>query len=665
MKDMNRIRRILFLYMACACSVFTSCDYLNVVPDAEMSLDDIYRSRLSALQGLAKMYTYLPEDHITHNSTWLLGDEFVGRPDMIGNNQLRGTRIMRGFQSPSNSQTQLGLWSGVGGSKCMYEGIRTCNIFLSYLDGIPDIGDVEREEWRAQAKFLIGYFHFLLLRQYGPVIITETVVPLDAVKDDLFLRRAKVEECFDFILRMIDESIPYLKEEVERSEWGTVDRAAAMAIKARVLLYRASPFFSGNKAYYSNFLDFDGQPYFSMDDSEETRMAKWKAAADAADAAIKYCLSRGKKLYRYEKPPRLYDEEEFGLNEERIRTHYSLREVVTDPWNSELIWGYSNTNWTGGQGGMGDFQELCQMRIPPGNFMGSVYAESQTAFAHNWLSASYNVAARYYTERGLPIDEDLYFDTPSMFDITLTPDESTIGEWRGILQPGKPTIGFYLNREPRFYANLAVTSGYWRTYFLRIPTDMYADGVGGYSGAFPYEYYSSGIGIKKFVHPESQCQWWQRIVRYPYPIIRLADLYLMKAEALNEYSGPVQEVLEAINEVRLRAGIPTVENAWAIAKNTPNKHTAKDGMRDIILQERGIELAFEGSRFWDMLRHLRCEDEFNNPILGWDSKGTSVESFFMLEPKQVRQFSTRDYLWPVDLNELNTNGNLKQNPSWE
>jgi hypothetical protein len=122
-------------------------------------------------------------------------------------------------------------------------------------------------------------------------------------------------------------------------------------------------------------------------------------------------------------------------------------------------------------------------------------------------------------------------------------------------------------------------------------------------------------------------------------------------------------VYDAINEVRLRAGIPTVEVAWASAK-TRNKHTTMEGMRDIILQERGIELAFEGNRFWDMHRHLRCEDEFNSPIMGWSPMGTSPETFFLLEPKQVRQFSIRDYLWPIDLNELNTNGNLKQNPGW-
>jgi hypothetical protein len=303
------------------------------------------------------------------------------------------------------------------------------------------------------------------------------------------------------------------------------------------------------------------------------------------------------------------------------------------------------------------------MRLPYDGYGPSTYVVSPE-FAHQWLSASYNVAARYYTVIGLPMEEDPSYDITSIHDLTLIPEESNIGEWRGILQPGKPTIGFYMNREPRFYANLVVTGGYWRTFFFKIPTDMYAEAFSGYSSRYPYEYYSSGIGIKKFVHPESQSQWWQRVVRYPYPIIRLADLYLIKAEALNEYGGPNQEVYDAINEVRERAGIQKVEDAWTYAKKSPNKHTSKEGMRDIILRERAIELAFEGSRFWDVHRHLKCEEEFNSPILGWDAKGMSPEAFFILEPKQVRQFSTRDYLWPIDLNELNTNGNLKQNPSW-
>jgi len=109
-----------------------------------------------------------------------------------------------------------------------------------------------------------------------------------------------------------------------------------------------------------------------------------------------------------------------------------------------------------------------------------------------------------------------------------------------------------------------------------------------------------------------------------------------------------------------------VEAVWAdasIVRNV-NKHRSKEGMRDIILAERGIELAFEGSRFFDMVRHKRAVAEFSTPIWGWTYTGANGSNFFNLEVKQSRRFTITDHLWPIDLNEINTNSNLIQNPGW-
>jgi hypothetical protein len=222
----------------------------------------------------------------------------------------------------------------------------------------------------------------------------------------------------------------------------------------------------------------------------------------------------------------------------------------------------------------------------------------------------------------------------------------------------------YQNRELRFYANLGITGGYFRSHKYCIKTTMYNGGPGGYSSNYPNEYLCTGVGIQKMVHPESGAGWYFAQVRFPFPIIRMADLYLMKAEALNEYKdAPDKEVWDAINVVRTRAGIPTVETAWANAR-TANKHTSKLGMRDIILQERANEFAFEGIRYWDMIRHRRATEEFSKPIVGWNHRGSNARSFFVIEPKQTRYFTMTNYLWPIDVDELNTNSNLVQNPGW-
>ena len=161
---------------------------------------------------------------------------------------------------------------------------------------------------------------------------------------------------------------------------------------------------------------------------------------------------------------------------------------------------------------------------------------------------------------------------------------------------------------------------------------MYAGSDGGYnSSQHTTDFLVTGIGVKKLVHPESKSGAWQRNIKYPYPIIRFADLLLMKAEALNEYNeSPSQEVYDLVNQVRKRAGIPDLEIVWSnpdIVK-TVNKHKTKDGMRDIILQERGIEFAFEGRRFWDMIRTKRSVSEFSSPVWGWNHRPWGQPQFY-------------------------------------
>jgi hypothetical protein len=256
-----------------------------------------------------------------------------------------------------------------------------------------------------------------------------------------------------------------------------------------------------------------------------------------------------------------------------------------------------------------------------------------------------------------------------MHEFTHTPatTDPEYAETRGILQPNAETINLYLNREPRFYANVGITGGYWRAHSVRIATTFYASGAGGMYYDIPLNFFWTAIGAQKQVHIDSKSSGDVDIVAYPIPIIRLADLYLMKAEALNEsIEAPNAEVYAAINKVRKRAGIPTVEEAYNGSFVTPEaigKHTRKTGMREIIRQERMVEFAFEGSIFWDMIRYRKAPEEFSSPVVGWNY-GAQGADFFNLKVLQARMFTLRDCLWPIDTNELDKNSNLIQNPGW-
>jgi hypothetical protein len=138
------------------------------------------------------------------------------------------------------------------------------------------------------------------------------------------------------------------------------------------------------------------------------------------------------------------------------------------------------------------------------------------------------------------------------------------------------------------------------------------------------------------------------------------------AEALNEAYGPSPEVYKWIDTIRFRAGLKGVEESWKASSNT-NKPYNQEGLRDIIKQERLIELSFEGQRFYDLRRWKDAEKYLNGSVIrGWNNESMSVDNYYKLTTYVSREFKTpRDYLWPLRLNTLIINSNLAQNPGWK
>ena len=154
-------------------------------------------------------------------------------------------------------------------------------------------------------------------------------------------------------------------------------------------------------------------------------------------------------------------------------------------------------------------------------------------------------------------------------------------------------------------------------------------------------------------------------VRYAFPVIRLADIYLLYAEALNEsLDAPNTEVHDYVNRIRERAGLSGIVESWGAHSKFPEKPSTTEGMRDIIQRERMIELCFEGKRFWDLRRWKRSLVEYNKPIRAWNIEGqTEIEYYQMLTIADL-SYTTRDFLWPIRDQDIRVNRNLVQNPYW-
>lgn len=641
-------------------SILSGCNYLDIVPDNTVEVTSLFENRERALSALSSCYRYLPNYEKVHRSMTMAGDEWVPRLDADhaeNRDLLKGMHLMQGWNN--SNDPVLNYWSGQGGNNpinSLYQGIRLCNIFFENIDNVPDITPAERNDWVAQVKILKAYYHFYLTRLYGPIVIVDKNLEPFSTVEEVRQERQTVDSCFTYVVNLIDEVLydangnPKSDLNVERESafYGQIDQINARAIKAQILLTRASPLFNGNTEYFSNFANKAGQTYFPM----EYKPEKWKDALDAIEEAISFAENRGKKLYEFTGQPKFWDVENFKESE-IIQYAYNKRFSIVQPWNDELIWGFSGLDYEG-QGG---FAHATNMR--------SVADPTQAGFAWQWLGADYRMSELYYSKNGVPIEDDKTFNYENRLQITTIPDDNY---HQGYMQAGEKTVSLYLNREPRFYAWLATDRGIWRTHDLSNDVKMrYNEFPGGRGSQHTTDFYWSGLAIKKFVHPESGTGHWARVIKFPYPIIRLSDLYLMYAEAYNEVNGPGQPAYDYLNKVRAVGGLKPVEEVWSNANivKIPGKHLTKEGLRDIIQRERLIELSFEGHRYFDILRWKQADRYFLTPMKGWNTTGVDPEQFYVLMTLQPRVWQTpRDYLMPIPLSDINRNPNLVQNPGW-
>ena len=616
-----------------------SCDnYLDIVPDQTQQVDLLFERKEVAYTALATCYAYLPKNDGVYTSFMTMSDEITTPISK----ETDGVRIMKGQQSASNPK--FGLWSGWSDQGSLWEGIRHCNILIENIHNVVDMTEEEMNSWAAEAKFLKAYYHFLLFTYYGPIPIVDENLPISASDNEVRIKRSTVDQSVDYIVQTIDDAILDLPvRELSSNDLGRIDQVIAKSIKSRVLLYAASPLFNGNSEMYSGFINEDGEHYFNQTYDQ----TKWDLAKDASLDAINAALENGVGLYEFSSTPPNYEDE--YEESEFLRTLYDLKYTIVDKWNSELIWGNSNpvrdNDWW-------QMQAACMMKNP---------SASSVEAAWQWIAPTLRIAELFYTENGLPIDQDLTYDFQNRFNT------ATVGASQNYqAQYGTTTAKLTLTREPRFYSSLGFDRGYNRTWGNLWQLRMKKGEING-RNANSDDYLITGYALKKLVHPDSEGDGYNKIVTYAWPMIRLSELYLNYAEAINESAGPNQEAYDALNTVRERAGISNVEDAWGNASiaATLNKHTTQDGFREIIRQERLIELSFEGNRYNNIRRWKQAEQYFNSPVFGWSVDETSVSGYYNITQVGTRSFnSPRDYFHPISINEITINPKLTQNLGW-
>lgn len=621
----------------------SSCEFLDVVPDNVATIDNAFANELEARKYLATIYSYLPYHDKFNNNIALMGsDEITSWHILTLDNEITPIRLVTGDQN--RNSPILSYWSGDNNGRNYYQAIHDCNVFIENVSDeskIYDLAPSDRRRWLGEAYFLKAYYTFYMMRMYGPVILMRENIPVDAPTEVVRQKRVPFDECVDYVTELLDMAAERLPNKIINTadELGRVTRPAALTLKAKVLVTAASPLFNGNPDY-AGFVDHDGVHLINTEFSQE----KWERAAAACDSAVVACHTAGIGLYEFT---------EAGNISDVTRRKLTINNAATDRWNKELIWGLSSRNDE-------TLQADCMARLDP-NDPTNIWG------AHDLGNPTIEISNLYYTRNGVPIDEDKTWHYNTRNELrTATTDE------RYDLISDYTISAVHFDREPRFYAHLAFDGSIW--WLKNGPSDsdentwtVKARVGGNQSRLGAYNYSVTGYWCKKLVNYKYKLTTGGSgftTERYPWPEMRLADLYLLYAEALNECNKP-DDAIYYVDLVRERAGLKGVKESWDTYAYT-KKYTTQNGLREIIHRERTLELMFEGSRFWDLRRWKEAESQLNNkPLSGWAIDQESPEGYYNRQTLYMQRFiAPRDYLWPIKEQDIIVNPNLVQNPGW-
>jgi len=516
----------------------------------------------------------------------------------------------------NSSHSVYGRWN------LYYQLIRQANVFLERAKVIPQQGDAdylseeELFELTAQARFFRAYYHYLLFELYGPIPVMDYVAdPNDANQD---YARNSVDE----VVKFVNDEMSYCAEALKdpnlanQDQLGVPTRGMALAVRARLMVYAASPLFNGGFAEALEVRNTDGKALFPAKDD-----TKWAKALEAAQAFIDYANAGHYELFTV-------------LNSDgTINPDESLYQMFMG-MNKEVI--FARTNGTFG-GISSPRAGIDGWNVPRGVRGGTATT--------GYLAVTQELVDDFFMADGLDIGESPLYNETGF---------SVAGEDpSGRTEPG--TYRMWINREPRFYRTVFYNQRKWH-----VGNEVVTFHRGGNSSnAETSDYPKTGYIMYKRMSRRVYDQGSNPKSEYrPAFVHRLAEFYLLYAEALNEVSPGDSRVLEYVDRVRERAGIPK------LADIKPNIKGDQAAQREAIRREMRVELATEGQRYFDVRRWMLAETDGyrqGGPIHGMNMNGNEAD-FYQRTLVENRVFNRAMYLYPIPLAQIQNSNLLVQNP---
>lgn len=508
----------------------------------------------------------------------------------------------------------------------MYLRIRACNLALSNLEAPKFTNPVLVDRMKGEVKFLRAYYYQQLIRYFGAVPIIDK--PFTLNDSDFLSPRNTWEECVNFIVKNCDEAAVLLDGKTTAA--GRANKAAALALKARVLIYAASdlhdmPTAKSKSSVLSSYEKPELVGYVSGD-----RKARWEKARDAAKAVLDlpgfgYALNLTNPVSSAD-----------GT------ANYMNASLARNGGEKEILIGryFINAKQEGG-GRQGLFNG-------PNGY-------------HNWAGN---------TPIQLMIDDYEMMDG-SKFD------------WNKADHASAP----YTGRDPRFYASILYEGAPWKPrtsdvaskdpanqiqtgqYILANGTTVFGldtrkSSVEDWNGSY------TGYYIRKFVDPNPAIidqNTWQQV---PWPILRYTEMVFNYAEALIEL-GDNANALLWLNKVRFRSGMPALTETG-------------DALKQRLRNEKRVEMYLEEQRYHDTRRWMIAPTTLGRKanginVTGVAKAGATIPNPYRFDPnafsytykvfeidpgKENRAWLDKMYYLPIHRDEMNRNNKLVQNPGY-
>ena len=508
-----------------------------------------------------------------------------------------------------------------------YKEIRQANIFLTYAKPIAANGthvdvltEEELTEMRANVRFMRAYYHYLLFEQYGAIpLIKDAILERD---DNLDLPRNTIDEVISYLdeeLTAVARELPQkaLHDDDQHNAWPT--KGVALAVKAKMWMYAASKLFNGEYKEALSITNPDGTRLFPDKNPD-----KWNKAVDALEEFMKFAEEEG--------------------NYELLKTGNPSQDLydLLQTYNREIIWATAATSWGGMTNDM--FDRRCTPRSEQ-NGMGCI-------------GVTQELVNDFYMNDGLPVQPTSYLPQSPLYTTEgFDKYTETVKAGSKEIQVANNVSNRFLNREARFYNTVFFQNRRWHvtnnvTQFHKGSPNELSGTIYTHTGYMLYKRFNREVSMKS---PGVQSKF------RPSIIFRLADLYLLYAEAVNEVAPQDERVLSYLNEVRRRAGLSDIEEL------NPDIKGNQELQRLAIQRERRIELATEGQRYFDVRRWMIADQDGEGRQFGYVhgmNMNAAEDKFYEEVEASPIVFRRKMYLYPIPDNEMKKSEQLVQNPGW-